>query len=460
MPDNVLLLQGPMGPFFKRLSRDLEDRDDSVVYKINFNAGDWLFYRGKRTISYLGTLEQWPDFLAEKLTEWKIDRIYLFGDTRAYHQIAREVARRLSIKVGVFEEGYLRPWYVTLEEGGVNSRSSLPRDPDFYRKQAPTREQPAEPIRRAYCRMGWYANWYFIAGWLGRHKFLHYEHHRPFNPYHECFLWWRAGLRKYLYRVQQRGILGRLETELSGKYFLVPLQVYCDGQISTCENVSSAAAFIRRVIGSFVRNAPPGTLLVLKHHPLDRGYSNYKGLIQKLTQRYGCQDRVIYVHDLHLPTLLEHALGTIVINSTTALSSLFHNTPVIALGHTIYNMEGMTYQGKLDDFWQAPGTVDQQLFRKFRNYLLQTNQLNGNFYALPASVASKTGMDVQRLAMQDADYSIRKHADSEAPGLWAEISWNKAEPVLPTDSDVTASTYVFGATASKVAAQGHENADA
>ncbi len=438
MPGNILLLQGPMGPFFKRLSRDLEGQGDSVVYKINFNAGDWLFYRGERTVNYRGTQEQWPDFLAGKIAEWQIDTLYLFGDTRAYHRLALDVARRFSIRVGVFEEGYLRPWYVTLEENGVNTHSSLPRDPDFYRKQKVISAPPSKPVRRAYSRMGWFANWYYIAGWLGRHHFPHYTHHRPFNPYHECFLWWRAAFRKYYYRFQQRGILGKLVSGFSGKYYLVPLQVHCDGQIRTCDHVASAAAFIRRAIGSFVRNAPDDTLLVFKHHPLDRGYSNYTGLIQKLTKRYGCQDRVIYVHDLHLPTLLEHALGTIVINSTVGLSSLVHSTPVIALGNAVYDMPGLTFQGKLDDFWRAPGTVDMELYRKFRSYLLQTCQLNGNFYARPAAATSKTGMDVRRLALQGADYSVRRHSDIEAPAVWANITWHQTEPVLEPSSDSTA----------------------
>lgn len=425
---NVLLLQGPMGPFFKRLSRDLEDLGDTVLYKINFNAGDWLFYRGERTTNYRGSLEQWPDFLAKKLVEWKIDRIYLFGDTRAYHQVAREVARRLSVNVGVFEEGYLRPWYVTLEEGAVNGRSSLPQDPEFYRNLAVTQEPSPRPIHHSYCRMGWYANWYYIAGWLGRRRFSNYTHHRPFNPFHECFVWWRAGFRKYFYRLRQRGVLHRLETEVSGKYYLAPLQVHSDGQIRTCAQVASVAAFIRRVIGSFVRNAPPGTMLVLKHHPLDRGYSNYTRLIRKLTRRYGCQDRVIYVHDLHLPTLLEHAIGTIVINSTVGLSSLFHNTPVISLDHTVYDMKGLTFQGKLDDFWQAPGTVDRALIRKFKSYLLQTNQINGNFYRRLKGTGNCSGVILKHLYM---DQSGRKEevADDKASVGFMPRSTARALPV-------------------------------
>jgi capsule polysaccharide modification protein KpsS len=439
-----------MGPFFKRLSRDLEGLGDATVYKINFNAGDWLFYRGANAVNFRGTQEQWPDFLAEKINEWHIDTIYLFGDTRSYHKLAREVARRFSVKVGVFEEGYLRPHYVTLEEGGVNNRSSLSRDPDFYRNlTVPQKPQPQPiPVSHPYCCTAWYAVCYYVAGWLGCHRFPHYVHHRSFNTLDETFLWLRAGFRKYYYRLRERGILGKLSTEYSGKYYLSPLQVHCDGQIRTCEGIPSAAFFIRRTIRSFVRNAPSGTLLVLKHHPLCRGYSDYTRLIQKLTRRYGCQDRVIYVHDLHLPTLLQHALGTIVMNSTAGLSSLWHNTPVIALGRTVYDIQGLTFQGKLDDFWQAPGKVDQDLYRKFRSYLLKTNQINGNFYKTHGSKTSETGMDVRRLVIGSPGFTIRKDSVTEAPAVWANIAWHQAEPApqIASDSAVPAhpSSYAYG----------------
>lgn len=38
----VLLLQGPVGPFFARLTAELRPVN-ATVYKVNFNAGDWLF---------------------------------------------------------------------------------------------------------------------------------------------------------------------------------------------------------------------------------------------------------------------------------------------------------------------------------------------------------------------------------------------------------------------------------
>ena len=38
----VLMLQGPVGPFFARLGVDLTHAG-AVVFKVNFNGGDWLF---------------------------------------------------------------------------------------------------------------------------------------------------------------------------------------------------------------------------------------------------------------------------------------------------------------------------------------------------------------------------------------------------------------------------------
>jgi capsule polysaccharide modification protein KpsS len=44
-PRHALLLQGPVGPFFRRLADELCARG-TAVSKVNFNPGDSLFYRG------------------------------------------------------------------------------------------------------------------------------------------------------------------------------------------------------------------------------------------------------------------------------------------------------------------------------------------------------------------------------------------------------------------------------
>jgi capsule polysaccharide modification protein KpsS len=142
---------------------------------------------------------------------------------------------------------------------------------------------------------------------------------------------------------------------------------------------TSVEEFIEEVVRSFAEHADPDHTLVLKHHPMDRAYKDYAGLIDSLAARHGLRDRVIYLHDQHLPTLLRHALGAVMINSTVGLQAISYGTPVKVLGDAIYDMPGLTHQGTLAHFWRAPGAVDEELYRGFRSYLLYTNQANGSF---------------------------------------------------------------------------------
>jgi len=121
----ILLLQGPVGPFFRRLAKELRAAG-AEVHKVNFNGGDGLFYpRG--AISWRGHPGDWPQFLARLLQERRIDIVLLFGDCRPIHRVARSVAQQYGVRVGAFEEGYIRPNFVTFEQFGVNGFSLMPR---------------------------------------------------------------------------------------------------------------------------------------------------------------------------------------------------------------------------------------------------------------------------------------------------------------------------------------------
>ena len=58
---NILLLQGPVGPFFRYFASDLQ-QEGCKVFKVNFNGGDWLFYPTK-AVNYNSSFSEWPDFL-------------------------------------------------------------------------------------------------------------------------------------------------------------------------------------------------------------------------------------------------------------------------------------------------------------------------------------------------------------------------------------------------------------
>lgn len=382
----VLLLQGPMGPFFSRLAQRLRGHG-AKVWKVNFNAGDDLFYAEGDVVRFRETEAQWPARLGELVRTLHIDAIVLFGQTRVWHAEASAVAQHLGLALFVFEEGYVRPDYITLELGGVNAYSTISQDAAFYRQLPPTDAVPPPlPTGQRFRHVMRVAMRYSWATWRGRRQYPNYRHHRDLSPLTEGPRWWRGAARKWWYRFADQGHARWLvEPATHKQYYLVPLQVHNDSQILHHSGFGDVVSFIETVLQSFARHAPPGTTLVIKHHPLDRPYNDYAALLRRRAAALGLTGRVRYVHDLHLPTLIKGALGVVTVNSTTGLQALYHGTPVITLGESLYALPGLVFQGPLDAFWADPGTVDDDLFQRFRTHLIRQTQLNGSFYgACPA----------------------------------------------------------------------------
>ncbi|WP_052754989.1 capsule biosynthesis protein [Lampropedia cohaerens] len=374
-----------MGPFFSKLAQYLS-RHGCEVGKINFNAGDALFYRFPGATAYTGRHEDLSEWLAAHIQTHRYEAIALFGQSRPVHQIARKVARELGLAVHVFEEGYVRPDFVTLEEGGVNALSPLPRDGAFYRALPATPAHTAQEVTgQRFRRTALIASIYSVAMLLGYARYRHHVYHRPINPVSQAWRWGVVGgLRKLRAYVTDRPLMRQLLAAHNHKrYFLLPLQVHNDSQMVNHSPFANSEAMICHVLESFARAADKQDLLVIKHHPMDRPYRLYHQVIRQHARRLGVQDRVLIAQDLHLPSVLEHAKGLVTVNSTTGLQALLHNTPVAVLGDCIYNVDGLVYGPSLplDAFWRSPGKVDKVLFRAYQRYLIQHSQLNASFYA-------------------------------------------------------------------------------
>jgi len=375
----VLLLQGPVGPFFRRLATLLRAAG-AEVHKVNFNGGDCLFYPAG-ALSWRGHPGDWPQFLARLLEERRIDIVLLFGDCRPIHRVARTVAQHHGVKVGAFEEGYVRPNFITFERSGVNGYSLVPRLPAFYAALAGTPTPAEREVGNTFWWAALWATLYYTASALAYPVFHRHRHHRPLTVL-EAWPWLRAGWRKLVYRWTERAMLRTLTGRLSGSFFLVPLQLSSDSQVSEHSRFASVADFIRHVVVSFAQHAPADVTLVIKHHPLDRGYHDYSRLIRELAHQRGLSGRLLYIHDQHLPTLFDHLRGAVVINSTVGFSALTHGAPLKTLGVAIYDLEGLTFQGSLDEFWEQSAIFrpDMELVQRFRTYVIDQTQINGNFY--------------------------------------------------------------------------------
>jgi len=375
----VLLLQGPVGPFFKRLAAWLE-KSGATVYKINFNGGDLLFFASGT--SYRGAMKDIPEFVLGFCKRHDIDTVMLFGDCRPVHEGIHALARERGMDLRVFEEGYLRPDYITCERYGVNGYSSIPQSSQFYVNLPAADSLPEPPpLKKTYWHMVTWAALYYAAAHLLRPMFPNYQHHRPLTAL-ESFPWIRSFLRKGLYKFLERGKQDWLAKSMSKQYFLVPLQVHTDAQVSTHSKYASITGFISEVMQSFALHAPHSTLLVIKHHPMDRAYTDYRKVIQKNAIDFGVGSRVLYIHDQHLPTLLATARGVVVINSTVGFSAIQKGLPIKVCGNAFYDFDGLTFRGNLDDFWGASEnvSVDMDLQSKLRTYLRSTSQIYGSFY--------------------------------------------------------------------------------
>lgn len=379
MPDNVLLLQAPVGPFFRRFAHDLEQHGHTA-FKINFNGGDSLFFSDRRSYAFRDKPDHWEAYLEDFISQHAIDRIYVFGDCRAYHRIAKQVAQRLGVRFFVFEEGYLRPNYITLEENGVNGHS----DTHFVYSESlsPIRVIKEDALHFSYvfALTALYAVIYYCASSLLKWRFPHYQHHRPLNVFSEGSKWLLSLAKKLMYAKHDLRLATNLSWLQKDGYFLVPLQVHSDTQVLKHSRYKDVPEFITEVLNSFAAHADRNQFIVFKHHPLDRAYTDYRVLIKQVSEQLGIGSRVMYIFDCHLPELLRSAKGTVTINSTVGLSSLHHGTPVIALGKAIYNIDRLTFGGNLDEFWTAKTTVNPKSHKALKNYLLDSNQLAGSLY--------------------------------------------------------------------------------
>ena len=378
---NILLLQGPMGSFFKKVDFAFRKRG-AKTFRIGLNAGDQFFAAQDNYTAYRGSKEKWEFFLHNFLTRKKIDKVFLFGDCRYYQQVAIGISERMGLDIFVFEEGYIRPDFITMERFGVNDYSHIPRDRHFYEQldisKLETRE--VKPADSRYYRMGWSAAIYYLLCVLLKYKYPYYQHHRELNLHNELFFGLRNLIRKYQYKVIERSLPKQLFWGKK-KYYFVPLQTQNDFQVRIHSDFSTIEAFIETVIRSFADFSPKNTYLLIKHHPMDRGKNDYKQHIIKVAKMLGVSERVLIVYDLHLPTCLKNAIGTVTINSTVGLSSLHHGTPVITLGRAIYDIEGLTSKKMtLDNFWMNYQVPQRDIFEKFRQYLIEQTQLNGSFY--------------------------------------------------------------------------------
>lgn len=391
-----LFLQGPPGPLFKRLGEAMASRG-ITVHRINICAGDLRDWRDG-ALNFRGRFSDWPAFIDRFLREQKVTDLILFGDCRPYHVTAHGIAKLRNVRTHVLEEGYLRPDWMTLEPEGVNARSSLSRDKDWFLSEAARLEPEPQlpPITASFRRRARDSYWHYHSVVLGRLGFPHYRSHRPNSITVEGFGWLWKFARQRRRADQARAILDGLS---DNDIFVLPLQLSNDYQIRTHSlfpDMQSAAAY---VLESFAANASGDSQLLVKSHPLDPSFFNWPGFLRRIARRLGIEGRVHFIDGGDLEEIISRARGMICVNSTSAALALARGVPVCTLGVAIYDIPGLTHQEHLDSFWIHPTPPQPGVYEAFRRVLVDRCLVRGGIASESAvqlliqSILERLGID-------------------------------------------------------------------
>lgn len=376
----VLIVQADWEAGMRRLAQDLQDMGHQVG-KVAFCFCD-LFYaiHGIKTHAFRNPIGEFHHWLTELVEKEGYDTFFLYNHYRPYNQVAWNLACDRGIDCHVFELGLLRPNFITVFDRDHTPIDAIRRSWQTILESGNEPDDIPPPTAIARASTPWKVilmGLHYLLSRLTLPLFPNFIDQRDMNLWyhfkHGVIHVWR-----YLDRTRDLDMDRVFAGEWSKSYYVAPLQVHSDTQISENSDFQSIEEFIETVVDSFARHAPKDTKLVFKVHPMDRGYKDYHDLITELDYRLG-GGRLVYVDRVHLPNLLNHALGLVNINSTVGLSGLIHHLPVIALGHAVYDLPKLTYQGDLDSFWREAKPVEKRWIRQFVKLLLNTNQAYGMF---------------------------------------------------------------------------------
>jgi capsular polysaccharide export protein len=379
-----LFLQGPHGPWFRQLGKMLLASGVDQVWRVGFNGGDRAFWSGPGYIAFKGKQEDWPQTCAALLREKGITDLVLYGDTRPLHAEAVRIAKEMHLRIHVFEEGYLRPYWVTYERGGSNGHSRLMSLSVAEMQASLTRvdvDLPDAPAHWGDMRqhMFWGAIYHgFVL--MGLRRYSNYRPHREITVMQEFLLYMKRFLLLPLHRWER--MLATWRIRRGGfPYHLAMLQLEHDASFRAHSPFASMTDFIAEIMQGFAKGAAPHHRLVFKAHPLEDGRVALAREIRRLARDHGLKGRVHLVRGGKLAQLLNNARSAVTVNSTAGQQALWRGLPLRTFGAAVYAKPEFVSSQPLDQFFANAHRPDTRAYRDYRHFLLETSQVAGGFYA-------------------------------------------------------------------------------
>lgn len=379
----ILLLQGPIGPFFRRLQRELE-REGASVTRVLFNAGDELYGPRRNRIRFTGGAGEWEAWLRDRLARTPPDMIVYFGCKRPAHRIAARLAQEFGIEAFSIEEGYIRPGYITCERLGNNDLSPLkgllpPPGAQFG---------PSTRLRlgSSFVAVCWWGMTYYLwRSWFSKASDRPLFHRQVLGPWKDTVYWVKRSLKTIFMRFPEYPAIRRLRKRFAKNYFLVPLQTPGDSQMREAARGWTLERLIEGVLDSFARKRSVG-MVVFKFHPLDGDTRERRAFIMRTAARLGVAERVLALHSGSIARLCIDSDGMIIVNSTSGVSAIHHGVPLLMLGDGVFRNGELVMCGdgeeSIDDFFDRRRVAPADLRRSYLRFLRDNAMVPGDFYKL------------------------------------------------------------------------------
>jgi len=378
-----LFLQGPHSPFFALLAKRLRESGCRAL-RINLCFADWLFWSGGNASNYRGSLADWPRYLDRFIVQNRVTDIVLLGEQRPHHREAVKLARKRNLQVTVTEWGYLRPDWITFEKEGMSGNTNFPRSPKAIMRIGSNLPEPDFKLRYkdSFLRMalsGFFAD---TSTWICGFLYPGYRSPLLNNPILLYLAIGRHRILSWLNRRRAREFVRCTVADAAAHpYFVFPMQIEADYQVRAYSKFTSLEEALDLTISSFAERAPSGSLLVVKVHPLDPLLRPWHRIVVRLAARHGVDDRVFYLNGGSFEEITAGARGVVTINSTCGVSAIKLGKPVIALGEALYDTQGLTHQGPLDEFWQNPQLPNPHVRSAFIRAVAACIQIKGGFFS-------------------------------------------------------------------------------
>lgn len=384
MQRKFLFLQGPHGPFFSELARQLEAAG-ALCHRVGFNRGDQAFWTNNQSFTaYHDTPERWPLWLDDFLQHHDFSDLVLYGDTRPVHAEAVNRAKARGMRIHVFEEGYLRPYWITYERGGANGNSPLmAMDVERIVAALAGREPDLTDIPARWGQL-WH-HIYYGAVYHGyvlalNQSFPAFRPHRSLSVSGELRLYLRRMILAPFIFIHRHLATRRLQWK-GRPYHLVLLQLEHDASFRDHGPFEDQRAFLTEVTAGFAQGAPAHHHLVFKAHPLEDGRSPIRAIIRSLCDQHGLQGRVHFIDGGKLAALLDEACSAVTVNSTAGQQALWRGLPLKAYGSAVYSKPEFVSNQETSEFFANPARPNHAAYLIYRQFLMESSQIRGSFYS-------------------------------------------------------------------------------